>query len=62
MGIFATIVLGLLGSMLGGFLSSLIWHHDLQDTTLHPSGLVMSTIGAVIVLAISLTMSQRAER
>jgi len=62
MGLFATIMLGLLGSMLGGFLSSLIWHHNLQDTTLHPSGLIMSTIGAVIILVISLSMSPRAAR
>lgn len=62
MGILMTMVLGLVGSMLGGFISSLIFHYEPQAPGFHAGGLIMSTIGAIIVLAVYLNMSQRAVR
>lgn len=45
MGLFMTILLGLIGSVLGGFVSSLIFGYDPTDPGFHPGGLIMSTIG-----------------
>ncbi|MCA1691742.1 MAG: GlsB/YeaQ/YmgE family stress response membrane protein [Acidimicrobiales bacterium] len=47
MGIVATIVLGVVGSFVGGFLARLLFND--QETT---AGLIGSVIGAVIVLLI----------
>jgi uncharacterized membrane protein YeaQ/YmgE (transglycosylase-associated protein family) len=52
MGIILTMILGMVGSLVGGFLSSMIWNHDPTAPTVHASGLFMSTIGAILVLAI----------
>lgn len=59
MGLLMTMILGLIGSMVGGFVSSLIWRYDIQDPNPHPTGLIMSTIGAIIVLAIYVNFAQR---
>lgn len=45
-----TIGLGILGSLVGGFLGYLIFHKDSQDGFLQPSGIIGSVIGAVILL------------
>jgi uncharacterized membrane protein YeaQ/YmgE (transglycosylase-associated protein family) len=52
MSILATIVLGLVGSFVGGFLGYLIFHKDGQDGFLQPSGIIGSVIGAILVLLI----------
>ena len=49
MGILMTIVLGIVGSFIGGFISNLIFHFGNRDT-LHPAGLIMSVVGAILVL------------
>jgi uncharacterized membrane protein YeaQ/YmgE (transglycosylase-associated protein family) len=49
-----TILLGIIGSFVGGFLGYLIFHKDGQDGFLQPSGLLGSFIGAVIVLLLYL--------
>jgi uncharacterized membrane protein YeaQ/YmgE (transglycosylase-associated protein family) len=48
----ATILVGLIGSFIGGFLGYAIFHHDRVQGALQPSGLIGSVIGAVIVLLI----------
>ena len=50
MSIPATILLGIVGSFVGGFLASLIFRRD--GDFLHPSGLIASVIGAIIALLI----------
>lgn len=45
-----TILLGIVGSFVGGFLGYLIFHKDAQDGFFQPSGIIGSVIGAVIVL------------
>jgi uncharacterized membrane protein YeaQ/YmgE (transglycosylase-associated protein family) len=50
MGIVATMLLGIVGSFVGGLLGSLFSGGDLL--ALRPSGLIWSIIGSVIVLAI----------
>ncbi len=47
-----TIVIGVVGSFVGGFLGYLLFHKDAQDGFLQPSGIIGSIIGAVVVLLI----------
>jgi uncharacterized membrane protein YeaQ/YmgE (transglycosylase-associated protein family) len=47
----ATILLGIVGSVVGGFLGSLLFGGSTRDL-LHPAGIIGSVIGAVIVLLI----------
>jgi uncharacterized membrane protein YeaQ/YmgE (transglycosylase-associated protein family) len=52
MGLVATIVLGIVGSFIGGFLGYLIMGKDIQEGALQPSGILGSIIGAVVALLI----------
>ena len=52
MGFWATVLLGVIGSFVGGFLGYLIFGHDLDEGALQPAGIIGSVIGAVIVLLI----------
>src|SRR6187402_6506 len=45
-----TIVLGVVGSFVGGFLGYLIFHKDAAQGFFQPSGIIGSIIGAVVVL------------
>ena len=51
-GLLGTIALGVLGSFVGGFLQNLIFHHTLSIRHLHPTGIIGSVIGAIILLLI----------
>ncbi|MBO1765368.1 MULTISPECIES: GlsB/YeaQ/YmgE family stress response membrane protein [Allobranchiibius] len=50
--ILMTIVLGIVGSFIGGFLGYVIFHKDAGGGFLQPSGIIGSIIGAVIALLI----------
>ena len=50
--ILMTIVLGIVGSFVGGFLGYLIFGRDSGSGFLQPAGLIGSVIGAVLVLLI----------
>lgn len=52
MGIGATILLGIVGSFIGGFLGYLIFRQDASDGFLQPAGIIGSIIGAIIALLI----------
>lgn len=58
-GILLTIVLGIVGSFVGGFLGFLIFGSDPADGFLQPSGIIGSIIGAIIVLGIYVAVSRR---
>ena len=45
-----TILIGIIGSFVGGFLGYLIFHTDSQNGFFQPSGIIGSVIGAIIVL------------
>jgi uncharacterized membrane protein YeaQ/YmgE (transglycosylase-associated protein family) len=59
MGIVATIVLGIVGSFIGGFLGYVLMGRDIQEGALQPSGILGSIIGAVIALLIYRAASGR---
>ena len=59
MGIGATILLGIVGSFIGGFLGYLLFHKDKADGFFQPSGLIGSIIGAIIALLIYRSVSGR---
>jgi len=48
LGFWMTTLLGIAGSIVGGFISSLIWRSP--DGRFHPAGWIMSIIGAIILL------------
>jgi uncharacterized membrane protein YeaQ/YmgE (transglycosylase-associated protein family) len=52
MSIVTTLVLGVVGSFVGGFLGYLLFHKDATEGFFQPSGLIGSVIGAIIVLLI----------
>ncbi|NQX35895.1 GlsB/YeaQ/YmgE family stress response membrane protein [Herbiconiux sp. VKM Ac-2851] len=47
-----TILLGVIGSFVGGFLGFLIFQHDPMDGFFQPAGIIGSIIGAIVVLLI----------
>ncbi len=59
MGIGATIVLGIAGSFLGGFLADALFRSDAEDLGLHPVGILGSIIGAIILLLIYRAVTSR---
>ena len=51
-GILGTILLGIIGSFVGGFLQNLIQYHTVSVHSFHPVGLIGSIIGAWVLLLI----------
>jgi uncharacterized membrane protein YeaQ/YmgE (transglycosylase-associated protein family) len=62
MSVGATIVLGIVGSFIGGFLGWALFGHDLKDGALQASGIFGSVIGAVIALLIYRAVTKRGTR
>lgn len=60
--ILMTIVLGIIGSFVGGFLGFLIFQRDAMDGFFQPAGIIGSVIGAIIVLLIYTRVSGRSSR
>jgi uncharacterized membrane protein YeaQ/YmgE (transglycosylase-associated protein family) len=52
MSILMTIVIGMVGSFVGGFLGYLIFGKDSAEGFFQPSGIIGSIIGAIIVLLV----------
>ena len=59
MGIGGTILLGVVGSFVGGLLGYLLFGHDIDDGAVQASGILGSIIGAVIVLLIYRAANRR---
>ena len=62
MGIGATLVLGLVGSFIGGFLGYLLFNKDFENGGLQTSGIIGSIIGAVIALLVYRAVNSRGGR
>ena len=52
MGILGTILLGIVGSFVGGFIWNLIQYHRLAPHKFHLAGILGSILGAILVLLI----------
>jgi uncharacterized membrane protein YeaQ/YmgE (transglycosylase-associated protein family) len=52
MGFWATVLLGVVGSFIGGFLGWALFGHDLEDGAVQAAGVFGSIVGAVIALLI----------
>jgi len=59
MGIGATILLGIAGSFIGGFLADVLFRSEGEDRGLGPVGILGSIIGAVILLLIYNAVTRR---
>ena len=59
MSIGMTILLGIIGSFVGGFLGYLLFRAGADDGFFQPSGIIGSIIGAILVLAIYLAVKGR---
>jgi uncharacterized membrane protein YeaQ/YmgE (transglycosylase-associated protein family) len=57
MGMIATILLGIVGSIVGGLVSWAIWGSDASG--FQPAGLLLSILGAIVVLWIWRMMKSR---
>jgi len=63
MGIGATILLGIVGSFIGGFLGWALFGKDLDDGAFQASGIIGSVIGAIVALLVyRATTDRRAVR
>jgi uncharacterized membrane protein YeaQ/YmgE (transglycosylase-associated protein family) len=62
-GLLGTMVLGVLGSFLGGFILNLVEYHTLALHSLRAAGIIGSVIGSVILLVLyRLTGHERGHR
>ncbi|MEA2685246.1 MAG: hypothetical protein QOE93_441 [Actinomycetota bacterium] len=59
MGIGATILLGIVGSFVGGFLADVLFRSDSEDLGIHPVGIIGSIVGAIICLLIYNAVNRR---
>ena len=59
MGILGTILLGIVGSFIGGFLGYVLFGKDLDKGALQTSGIIGSIIGAIIALLIYRAITRR---
>ena len=62
MGILGTILLGVVGSFIGGFLGYVLFDKDIDEGALQASGILGSIIGAVIALLIYRAWTRRSRR
>ena len=59
MGIGGTILLGIVGSFIGGFIGWALFGEDLDEGALQASGIIGSIVGAVIALVVYRAVSRR---
>jgi uncharacterized membrane protein YeaQ/YmgE (transglycosylase-associated protein family) len=62
MSIGGTIVLGIVGSFVGGLLGYVLFGADVEDGAIQPSGMIGSIIGAVLVLLLVRRFGGRSTR
>jgi uncharacterized membrane protein YeaQ/YmgE (transglycosylase-associated protein family) len=62
MSVGATMVLGIVGSFIGGFIGYALTHKDANDGAFQASGIIGSVVGAVIALLIYRAFNGRGTR
>lgn len=58
MGWVVTMILGMLGSLVGGFISSAVFGYRIGDPEVHAGGLFIATGGAMLLLIIYISMNR----
>jgi len=53
LGFWATSVVGIIGSLVGGIIGAVLWRSP--DRKIHPAGFFLSVVGALVVLWLYLT-------
>jgi uncharacterized membrane protein YeaQ/YmgE (transglycosylase-associated protein family) len=61
-GFLGTIIVGVAGSFVGGFLGYVLFNKDVGEGALQPSGIVGSIVGAVILLLVRRAYVNRGTR
>jgi uncharacterized membrane protein YeaQ/YmgE (transglycosylase-associated protein family) len=51
-GLVGTILLGIVGSFVGGFISTLVEYHTLSVNSFHLTGIIWSIVGAIVLLVV----------
>jgi uncharacterized membrane protein YeaQ/YmgE (transglycosylase-associated protein family) len=59
MGVIATILLGIVGSFIGGFIGWAVFGKNLEGGAVQPSGIIGSVVGAVIALLVYRAINNR---
>ena len=59
MSFWATVLVGVIGSFVGGFLGYILFDKDLDEGALQASGIIGSIVGAVIVVLVYRAVSRR---
>ena len=59
MGVMGTIVLGIVGSFVGGFLGFVLFGNDFDDGALQASGVIGSIVGAILALVVYRLVTSR---
>ena len=59
MGVGATILMGMVGSLVGGFLGYILFRKDSSHGAFQASGIIGSVIGSIIVLLVLRSMNGR---
>ncbi len=59
MSVGATIVLGIVGSFVGGFIGYVLTHHDAGDGAFQASGVIGSIVGAILALLVYRAANRR---
>ena len=59
MGFWQTVLLGVVGSFIGGLLGYVLFNHDLNEGALQASGVIGSVVGAVIALLVLRAVTRR---
>jgi uncharacterized membrane protein YeaQ/YmgE (transglycosylase-associated protein family) len=62
MSVGATIVLGIVGSFIGGFIGYALTHNDASDGAFQASGIIGSIVGAIVALLVYRAVSNGSRR
>ncbi len=62
MSVGGTIILGVVGSFIGGFIGYVLTHHDAKDGAFQASGIIGSIVGAIVALLIYRAVAGRGSR
>ena len=60
MSVGGTMVLGIVGSFVGGFIGYVLTHHDSTDGAFQASGIIGSVLGAIVALLVYRAVTGRA--